>query len=216
MDRHFYEKVFSTQRMDKYFKRYPKDDAKAIAHYKTNIELSEAFYAVLSLYEVAFRNSLNRELTDHFGTVDWYLKIASVPGLKNLNGSIQTAQKHIANRNETITANKVIAELTMGFWVRLFNAEYELILWKPLRKAFPYLEKSERQRNNVSAPINKIRDFRNRVFHHEPISWNLDRLSETHERILKVMGWLNEDLPQVAKEIDRVPQIINNAKLLNL
>ncbi|WP_084709074.1 Abi family protein [Aequorivita vladivostokensis] len=212
MDRHFYEKVFSTQRMDKYFNRYPNDEAKAIVHYKTNIELSEAFYAVLSMYEVAFRNSLNRELTEYFGTVDWYLKIASVSGLKNLNGSIQTAQKHIANRNETITANKVIAELTMGFWVRLFNAEYELILWKPLRKAFPYLEKSERQRNNVSAPINKIRDFRNRVFHHEPISWNLYRLIETHERILKVMGWLNEDLPKVAKEIDRVPNIIKNAR----
>lgn len=216
MDRHFYEKVFSTQRMDKYFNRYPNNEEKAILHYKTNIELSEAFYAVLSMYEVAFRNSLNRELTEYFGTVDWYLKIASIPGLKNLNGSIQTAQKHIANRNETITANKVIAELTMGFWVRLFNAEYELTLWKPLRKAFPYLEKSQRQRNNVSAPINKIRDFRNRVFHHEPISWNLERLAETHERIIKVMGWLNEDLPEVANEIDRVPQIIMNARQMDI
>src|SRR5690606_6041710 len=187
---------------------YPNDEEKAILHYKTNIELSEAFYAVLSMYEVAFRNSLNRELTEYFGTVDWYLKIASITGLKNLNGSIQTAQKHIANRNETITANKVIAELTMGFWVRLFNAEYELILWKPLRKAFPYLEKSQRQRNNVSAPINKIRDFRNRVFHHEPISWNLERLEETHTRILTVMSWINKDLPEIAQKIDRVPEVI--------
>jgi len=104
----------------------------------------------------------------------------------------------------------------MGFWVGIFNAEYELILWKPLRKAFPYLEKSQRQRNNVSAPINKIRDFRNRVFHHEPISWNLERLTETHEKIIKVMGWLNEDLPMIAKESDRVPQVINNARQLGI
>ena len=104
----------------------------------------------------------------------------------------------------------------MGFWVGIFNAEYELILWKPLRKAFPYLEKIQRQRNNVSATINKIRDFRNRVFHHEPISWNLVRLAETHERIIKIMGWLNEDLPMIAKEIDRVPQVINNARQLGI
>jgi hypothetical protein len=208
MYKHFYEKVFSTQRMEKYFNRYPNDYQKAITHYKSNIELSEAFYSVLSMFEVALRNSLNRELTEYFGTNDWYLRVESVPGLRNLKSSINTAKKHIANRNETITANKVIAELTLGFWVRLFNAEYELILWKPLRKAFPYLEKQQRQRNNVSAPINKIRDFRNRVFHHEPISCNLERLEETHTRILTVMSWINKDLPEIAQKIDRVPKVI--------
>ncbi len=198
--------------MQKYFNRYPNDDQKAISHYKSNIQLSESFYSVLSMFEVSLRNSLNRELTEYFGTDEWYLRVESVPGLRNLKSSINTAKRHIANRNETITANKVIAELTLGFWVRLFNAEYELILWKPLRKAFPYLEKQQRQRNNVSAPINKIRDFRNRVFHHEAISWNLERLEETHTRILTVMSWINKDLPEIAKEIDRVSKVINNVK----
>lgn len=212
MDKHFYEKVFSTQRMEKYFNRYPNDDQKAISHYKSNIELSESFYSVLSMFEVALRNSLNRELTEYFRTNDWYLRVESVPGLRNLKSSINTAKRRIANRNETITANNVIAELTIGFWVGLFNAEYELILWKPLRKVFPYLEKQQRQRNNVSAPINKIRDFRNRVFHHEPISWNLDRLEETHKRILTVMSWINKDLPEITQNIDRVPEVIITAK----
>jgi len=212
MDKHFYEKIFSTQRMEKYFNRYPNDDQKAIAHYKSNIELSESFYSVLSMFEVALRNSLNRELAEYFGTSDWYLRVETIPGLRNLKSSINTAKRHIANRNETITANKVTAELTLGFWVRLLNAEYELILWKPLRKAFPYLEKQQRQRNNVSAPINKIRDFRNRVFHHEPISWNLNRLEETHTRILTVMSWINKDLPEIAKKIDRVPKVIITVK----
>lgn len=212
MDKHFYQKVFSNQRMKKYFDHYPTDDEKAVTHYKSNIELSESFYSVLSLFEVALRNSLNRELINYFETEDWYLHIASVPGLRNLKNNIDIAKKHIANRNETITANKVVAELTLGFWVRLFNAEYELILWKPLRKAFPFLEKSHRQRNNVSAPINKIRDFRNRVFHHEPISWDLKKVKETHDRIISVMGWLNKDLPILAEEIDRFPEVLNEVK----
>ncbi len=212
MDKYYYEKVFSTQRMAKYFSNYPNDEEKAILHYHINIELSESFYSILSIYEVALRNSLNRELSDHFGTEDWYLRLESIPGLRNLKGNINTAKKHIANRNENITGNKVVAELTMGFWVRLFNAEYELILWKPLRKAFPYLEKRRRQRNNVSAPLNKIRDFRNRIFHHEPISWNLNKLEETHARIFEVISWLNKDLPIIAKELDRVPIKLNESR----
>lgn len=212
MDRHFYEKVFSTQRMEKYFNRYLGNDEKAVSHYIYNVELSESFYSVLSMLEVALRNSLNRELTAYFETKEWYLQIDSVNGLRNLRNSINTAKKHIANRNENITADKVIAELTLGFWVRLLNAEYERILWKPLRKAFPHIEKSERQRNNVSAPINKIRDFRNRVFHHEPISWNLDKLEETHNRIIMVMGWINKDLPALVQSIDRVPEVLNKVR----
>lgn len=212
MDRQFYEKVFSNQRMEKYFNRYPDNEQKAIEHYHSNIELSESFYSVLSIFEVAFRNSLNRELTEYFGTEDWYLKVESIPGLRNLKNNINTAKKHIANRSENITANKVIAELTLGFWVRLLNAEYELVLWKPLRKAFPYVDKKQRQRNKVSAPINKIRDFRNRIFHHEPVSWNLDKLEETHNRIIMVMGWLNKDLPEIAKMHDRTIEIIEKTR----
>lgn len=211
MPKHYYEKIFSTQRMEKYFNRYPDNEQKAILHYHTNIELSEAFYSSLSMFEVAFRNSLNRELSEHFGT-DWYLRFETIPGLRNLRNDINTAKRHIANRNETITANKVIAELTLGFWVRLLNAEYELILWKHLRKAFPYIEKKNRKRNNVSAPINKIRSFRNRVFHHEPISWNLDKLEEMHNTILEVMKWLNIDLPDIAKRYDRVSSLIEKFK----
>ena len=39
-----------------------------------------------------------------------------------------------------IVPSKVIAEITLGFWVRLFNAEFERILWKDLRRAFPFMK----------------------------------------------------------------------------
>lgn len=212
MDKSYYEKVFSNQRMAKYFEMHSDNEETAILHYKINIELSEAFYTILSIYEVALRNSLNRELITYFGTTEWYLNIANQIGLNNLKGMINTAQKHIAKRNEIVTGDKMVAELTLGFWVRLLNAEYERILWKPIRRAFPYLEKSKKQRNKVSSPLNKIRDFRNRVFHHEPISWNLNSLEETNARILMVMGWLNRDLPELALEINRVPHVLIDAR----
>lgn len=212
MDRHYYEKVFSTERMQKYFQRFPADEHRAIELYKANIAVSEAFYPILAVFEVALRNSLNRELKEFFGSEDWYLRVDGYPGLKDLRNEINLAKKHITKRNETITGSKVVAELTLGFWVRLLNAEYEKTLWKPLRKAFPFMNKNERQRGKVSAPINHIRSLRNRIFHHEPITWNLTNLERTHQDILIVLAWINKDLPVEVAKIDRVPEIVEKIK----
>lgn len=132
-----------------------------------------------------------------------------IPGLRN---EINIAKKQIFNRNEYISADKIVAELTLGFWVRLLNAEYELVLWKHLRKAFPNMEKKDRQRKNVSAPINKIRNLRNRTFHREPISWNLSKLGEIHFTILNVLRWLNVELIEIINNFDRLPSRIKKAK----
>lgn len=50
--------------------------------------------------------------------------------------------KQIVGRHESITPAKIVAELTLGFWVSLLNSEYERLLWKDLRRAFPYMPKS--------------------------------------------------------------------------
>ena len=100
----------------------------------------------------------------------------------------------------------------MGFWVKLLSAEYERILWKPLRKAFPYIEKVNRQRIKISAPLNIIRDFRNRVFHIEPILWNIDKIQEMNDKIILVLGWINRDLPEFIGEMNSVPEVIERTK----
>ena len=212
MNRIFLEKVFSIERMEKYFNVHLNDDVKAIKHYHANVALSEAFYPILSIFEVALRNSINRELIKLFNTQDWYLNIQTTPGLKDLNKSITIAKTQINKRGEIITGSKVVAELTLGFWVRLFNAEYELILWKDIRRAFPYMPKNERKRNNLSAPLNKIRNFRNRVYHNEPIAWNLNALESIHLEIITVLGWLNNELPNFANEISRFQEVLLRTK----
>ena len=65
--KYFFEKVFSNERMGRYYAAHPNDEDKAIVHYQSNIELSSSFYACLSVFEVALRNSLNRELIAKFG-----------------------------------------------------------------------------------------------------------------------------------------------------
>ncbi len=202
MNKEIFEKAFSEKRMEKYFKKYDDTD-KAIMHYQCNIELSEAFYPCINVFEVLLRNNVSRELTKTFGKEDWYVQFASTPGLINLNKYVTQANKQIAGRKEYSSTPKIIAELTLGFWVSLFNVEYERILWKDLRKAFPNMPKKERQRKKVAPPLNRFRTFRNRIFHHEPISWNIEKIKQIHVEMTTVLTWMNIDIAAWFTTFDR-------------
>ena len=198
--------------MRPYFNRYPGEDKKAILHYEQNIRLAESLLPSISVFEVTLRNAVIRELERMTGCKEWFLYFQTHPILKSLYGYVATAIKHIGNRGEIVTADKINGELTMGFWVSLFNAEYEMILWKDLRRAFPNLPKSRRQRKTVSAPLNTIRSLRNRVFHHEAISWNLTKLSSLHDLILEVIYWMDPSLPVWLLRVDRHNQVVLSVK----
>lgn len=169
-------------------------------HYECNLMLSESLYTSLSILEVALRNALCRELEEMTGRDDWYAVFPSTPGLRSLNRYITEAIQHIVNRHETITSSKVVAELTFGFWVSLLNSEYERILWHSLRRAFPFMPRHERQRRNVSTPLNTFRKLRNRVYHNESICWDLAKVEEIHAEMLMVVGWINRDLTEWVKQ----------------
>ena len=203
LTKQFVEKVFSRKRMERYFALYPDNDAKAICHYECNLMLAESLYISLSVLEVTLRNALCRELETLTGREDWYAIFPTTPGLRSLNHYVTEAAQHIIGRHEQITPSKIVAELTLGFWVSLLNSEYERTLWQALRRAFPYMPRKDRQRRKVSAPLNTFRRFRNRIFHNESICWNLSRVEEIHADILKVIGWMNCDLPVWVEKQER-------------
>ncbi len=86
-------------------------------------------------------------------------------------------ETRVRQRQDTIevTRGRIIAELSLNFWKRLFASEYEDLLWKrALRKAFP--DKSI-ARAQVAANLEVIYQTRNRVAHHEFVRG--ERLYET-------------------------------------
>jgi hypothetical protein len=143
---------------------------------------------------------------------DWYAVFPTTPGLTDLNKYISQANKQIANRKEVATPSKIVAELTLGFWVSLFNVEYERILWKSLRKVFANMPKNERQRKKVAPPLNRFRTFRNRIFHHEPIAWNLTRLRQINAEILTVIEWLNRDIAAWLASFDKFENVCTSVE----
>ena len=208
----FFDDSFSPARMKPYYDRYQGNEKKALRHYRQNIQLAEALFPALSIYEVALRNSLIRELERMTGKKDWYEYFSTVPALKSLESLVDAAKQHIVKRGEMVTPDKINGELTMGFWVLLFNAKYERILWKDLRKAFSHMPKSMRKRKYVSAPLNDIRALRNRVFHNESISWSLLRLEDLHRSILEVCSWINPAMPLWIKTVERFDKVVLSVK----
>jgi hypothetical protein len=194
--------AFSTQRLEKYLRRSGGDHIKAVTHYKANLRLAESLYISLSVFEVTLRNALSRELRNMTGKEDWLLIFYSTPELAQLKNDVDKAIAQITKRKEKVTTDKIIAELTFGFWVALLNSQYERVLWKYLRKAFPYMPKRMRQRKNLSAPCNALRQLRNRIFHQEAICWDLHYVSQLHDNLVKVLSWMNADIASWLASID--------------
>lgn len=189
------EKIISNERLQPYLTHHKNNHEKAIQHYKSNILVSEAFYPLLSILEIGLRNSIDNQLTIRFKDKNWFenhefIKIASRFQIDR----ISDARSNILSEKKEITSGKIISELSFGFWTSLFDTKFEMTLWKTLRLAFPNCPKEIRKRKTMSSKFNAVRKLRNRIFHHEAITWNLDVVQEYKKEILEALDWLNKDL----------------------
>jgi hypothetical protein len=208
LEKNHADRLFSMERMARFYALASQDEAEAMRLYVGNIQLSGSLYPTLTLAEVTLRNAVHRQLARHFGTTEWYLQLGQTPVLADLQPRIDKAQAYILERQETLSADKLVAELTFGFWVKLFNRAYENVLWKQLRYAFPHLLKADRQLATVSVVLNDVRRLRNRVYHNEPICWQLPQLQRQHQRLVQLIGWLAPQLQPLVQELDHFPEIL--------
>lgn len=186
----------SEKRFKSYLDRCNGDENAAVAYYEANVAISEASYVCLQALEVVLRNKIHIALTDMYERDDWYnewVDYEDDEGYKELNTKIEDAKTTLKKQKKAVIPSRMIPEFTLGFWVQLFNAEYQMELWKPLRNIFVNLSKDQKQRHVVSAALNKARNFRNRVFHYEPMFWSPQAAYENHQNIKDVLLWLDKE-----------------------
>ncbi|MDP4276771.1 MAG: hypothetical protein Q8914_03965 [Bacteroidota bacterium] len=204
------DRIISNDRLEPYLNRHKADIDKAILHYKSNILISESFYPLLSILEVGLRNSIDYQLTKRFNDSKWYenmefIRIASRFQIDR----ISDAKTNILSEKKEITPGRIISELTFGFWTSLFDVRFEMTLWKSLRLAFPNCPKQIRQRKTMSSKFNSIRKLRNRIFHHEAISWNLLALDRYKIELIEGIEWLDKDLLGWVVELNHISETID-------
>ncbi len=117
---------------------------KNIDEYIKNLTFSKSSYIPLSVLEIALRNAINNFFSIEVG-VEWHEDAAFLT--KDGIRKVEEAKNVLLGRREHISKNKIIAELSFGFWVNLFKKPYDKKLRiKELRKIFPNLPKSEKKR----------------------------------------------------------------------
>ena len=183
----------SEERFVRYLKRCGGDEALATAYYESNVAIAQSCYTSLEALEVALRNKIHDKLTQVYGTDQWYDVWLRKPALNGFHKKIREAKAKIQHRGELLTPGKMVAEFTLGFWMQMFNVNYQNILWKPLRNIFINLPKKQKKRHVVSSSLNKIRTFRNRIFHYESIAWNFRAANDNYKIIIEVLHWLEKD-----------------------
>lgn len=111
------------------------------------------------------------------------------------------------------TPDRVIPELTFGFWNSLLDSRYERLpahcldpharpLWPFLLKpVFPHAPRYLRTRAQILTRLNAIRKLRNRVFHHETI-WHHPNLNQVYAEIMEAIDWISPEMEQMIRAVD--------------
>jgi hypothetical protein len=199
------EKHFSAARLGRYRASCNGDEIRAARAYVSNMLLAEAMMPMLNVLEIALKNGAHQRLTALYKRADWWEAWANDASFAWQVREVANAKAKLQRRAEALTPDKIIAELPLGFWSSLFNVQFQTILWKDLRLAFPRCPKPQRQRHTVSSALNQIRELRNRVFHHEQLLWLSPPLIDLHGKGVEVIGWLDPKLPPWLGSFDRLP-----------
>src|SRR5690606_7063571 len=119
---------------------------------------------------------LYSQISTFFNDTDWIINqkrhFMSAPSLAGtsffLRKEVERAEMKIRKKSKAVHSSKIIAEQNLGFWTSFFDPHHFKIIEGIPIKALPNKPK-EINRQNIAFMLKEIREFRNRVYHHEPI-----------------------------------------------
>jgi len=64
----------------------------------------------------------------------------------------------------------------------------------------------------MSTKFNGVRKLRNRIFHHEPVTWSISALTNYKNEIIEGIDWLDKNLLNWIQDIFRYDEVIKKRK----
>ena len=181
------------------------DDTTAIARYIYNIALCKSLYPLINVFEVTLRNGIDKALENYYKQLDWNNVIQLQQSeLMMVNDALLKIKKH----GKKYSHGRLVAELTLGFWVALIGRKYnnqgfQFAVIKSCLHGCPSNQKSSAV---IQKNLTEIRFLRNRIAHHERIAHWKD-LKQKHDLILDFIKWLNPDMHKIAFEKDTFDEV---------
>jgi abortive infection bacteriophage resistance protein len=196
------------------------DEQLAIALYEWNNELGAALWQLISLVEVALRNSIDLKMCERAerlgASAHWIFDEGCEFGrrknstqhrdpYKAINAAIQRVE---ANK-KTLSAQQIISETTLGFWQQLVSTKMRK-LWPDLASAFPYAP--SRDQKYVSELIKDFRTLRNRISHHHKL--HRTTIERGESMICELAKAIDPDFEAWLHSISKVGQVLGAKPLL--
>ena len=226
-------KHLSSARINRYLIATGNNNQRAMKLYKHNLRVSQSFMPILSVLEVSIRNGLNTILSAHFTDPDWIINqkngFMSHASLSYYNASagrivhnhflkkaVEKSEKKLKRYGLTLSAGKIISDQNFGFWTELFELTfYKILSGRPIQ-IFGNLPTGT-NRIDVMNRLNKIRNFRNRISHSEPICFtnniiDFSEATDVYATIIELFNWIDPELEKFIKDIDTVSVKITNAQ----
>ena len=219
------ERSISSSRISTY-KSNGHTEIETIADYVLNAKISQNFYFLLQNLEVSLRNAIYESFKKNYPNSDFFYLFEN----NSFNRYKSKKEKHSREcwkmlcgvkyklkHMQTLSDGKIIAELNFGFWTELLTSRDNKYtdMWRRIfLDVFPnYKIKSsiDKDKISIALKIDDIRNFRNRIFHYEPI-YNQSDLIKKHVDIFDILTWLNEDMKILNELFDEFKNIEENKK----
>lgn len=219
MDYSKFEEALSVPRLSKYLTTCEGNKKKAMKLYRLNVCLSQSFYSILGLFEIAFRNAIDNHYKRTLSDNEWLINSTSPAGIFSdpifSRGHFETRRKIKSARRELLkpyTHDRLVAALSFGFWVKLFDKIQFRVGGKTLHQIFVNRPTGTNQKT-IYKSLCKLRDFRNQIAHHEPICFNerhekdLSYANEHYELLFKITHWLGYNPKKLFNRLNDVSKI---------
>lgn len=213
-----YQNVFSTN-----------NDIELVGVYLWNTNVSSALYPLLSTAEITLRNSVDNALSNDLGEFWWkktklhYKSYQSgqnnipftVKAIRdNFSKATEKVKKDKRNRygvkNPVPNHNEIISNTELSTWEFIFDNEFcanDLIWPKNLGTVLNGVWPSSKAKKTLSHTkdlVKTVREYRNRVFHHEP-AWKGYGVVNQEDAIRHILEKLNK--------IEQLIELISPEKL---
>lgn len=217
-----FEQVMTPVRMGRYLAACGHNTKKAMTLYRLNLRLSQELFTVISCFEIALRNAVDKHCLNNLGN-DWLKTGASPAGIfdnRNCRLTARNINVAVTKLSRLYTHNKLVAELGFGFWRYMFAPHQYAATGRNLLGVFPAKPSStpaaQYNQTYVFNQLAQINKLRNRIAHHEPICFQAGtRVKDTvdvrqyYGLILQLFQWMNVDESGLLYGLDHIDLVCN-------
>lgn len=214
--------ITSLPRIGKYYQFLNQDKRKTVQAYFLNVDLSAELFKLFSLFEIAFRNNIDHQISTVLPfSVNWPQEIAQ--GKLNKSAGFLSTRKVISEAiklSKDQSHNQIICQLTFGFWCSLFSGLNFVVLGSRLIKSYYPTKKTDPK--NLRKKLHQIRVVRNRIAHHEPIIFNKRNqispkyIKTTLNNLLWLMNFIDIDTNQLQQFTKRLYKLIEKLEKMSI